>query len=70
MFLNLLEFRKNADLIIESVSGSEADFTRLVATNPSSAEPWIKCIAFLVGKKDYKKAKAIAEKALKAINFK
>lgn len=62
------KLKEIANKLIASAE-SEADFEKLVSGNPNSSETWIKYIAFFAAKNDYKKAKTIAEQALKAINF-
>ncbi|XP_030842281.1 protein RRP5 homolog [Strongylocentrotus purpuratus] len=45
------------------------DFDRLVASSPNSSLAWIRYMAFYLHSVDIEKARAIAERALKTINF-
>ncbi|XP_041477321.1 protein RRP5 homolog [Lytechinus variegatus] len=45
------------------------DFDRLVASSPNSSLAWIRYMAFYLNSVDIEKARAIAERALKTINF-
>ena len=45
------------------------DFDKLVLGSPDSSLCWIKYMAFYLGKKDYEKAREIAQRALEKINF-
>jgi rRNA biogenesis protein RRP5 len=48
---------------------SAEDFKRLLASSPDSSYLWIKLMAFHVGITELDKARAVAEQALKTINF-
>lgn len=45
------------------------DFDRMVTTSPNSSIVWIRYMAFHLDAGDVEKARAVAEKALKMINF-
>lgn len=55
---------------IDSNFFEESDYNQLIANNPNVSEPWIKCIAYFISKKNYEKSQSIAEQALKTISFK
>lgn len=45
------------------------DFDRLVTTSPNSSIVWIRFMAFHLDAGDIERARAVAERALKTINF-
>ncbi|VDN03170.1 unnamed protein product [Thelazia callipaeda] len=57
--------------IIEAdwIPDSSHDFDRLVAGSPNSSMLWIRYITFFLERNEIEKARAIAERALAAINF-
>ncbi|XP_078436680.1 RIBOSOMAL RNA PROCESSING 5 [Wolffia australiana] len=55
--------------LLQDVPRTEDEFERLVRSSPNSSFLWIKYMAFLLSLADVEKARSIAERALKAINF-
>ena len=57
--------KRGADGVYESGE----DFERIVLSNPNSSLVWIKYMSFLIAQTEIEAARAVAERALKTINF-
>jgi hypothetical protein len=53
----------------DAAPGSVDDFERLVLASPSSSYVWIRYMAFLLSMSEVEKARAVAERALKTIDY-
>lgn len=56
-------------LIVEKIPESPDEFEKLVKSSPNSSFVWLKYMAFMLSLADVESARAIAERALRTINF-
>ena len=51
------------------IEDGDTNFNEMLKNKPNSSELWIQCIAFYILRKNYGKAKEMAERALSNVQF-